>query len=318
MAGDLKVFGGINCGNFTEDICRGLGQDPGAVICGQHSDGERKVTFEENIRDADVFLVQQTGPPAENMLNLFLMIDAAKRASAKRVTAVVHYYGYGRGDRKEEGRVPIAAKLFADLIVAAGVNRVLTMDLHAGQIQGFFPNTVPVDHLFARPIFIEHLRKIFREDYLSLLTFFAPDSGSVKLNRAYAGRMGGYPLAIVDKRRSKPNESEVLHILGEVSDRNLLEVDEMVDTAGTLVNAAEVAKKKGALEIRAVATHPVLSGPAIGKIQNSPISKLYVADTIPTPPEKRIGKIEVVSMAPIFAEAIKRIHCGESVSCLFD
>jgi ribose-phosphate pyrophosphokinase len=245
-------------------------------------------------------------------MELLIMIDAAKRASAGRITAVIPYYGYARQDRKDQPRVPISAKLVANLITVAGADRVLTMDLHAGQIQGFFD--IPLDHLFAVKIFVEHLKQTLA---LSNLVVVSPDVGGIKMARAYAKRLG-VPLAIVDKRRISMDQAEVMNILGEVEGKDVCIVDDIIATGGSLVEAIEALKERGARDVYATITHPVLSGPAIQRLKKSPLKKLFVTNTIPVPEEKRIDKIEVLSVAPLLGEAIKRIHKEESVSVLFD
>ena len=283
----------------------------GKAIIEYFSDDEIWVKYSQNIRGADVFIIQPTHSPARFLMELFIMIDAAKRASAERITAVIPYFGYARQDRKDQPRVAISAKLIANLITTSGADRILTMDLHAPQIQGFFD--IPMDHLYSATIFGDH----FREMKIPKLTVVSPDIGGITLARAYAKRLHA-PLAIIDKRRPKHNETEVMHIIGEVTDRNILIIDDIVDTAGTLCNAAVALKKDGALEIFVACTHATLSGPAIDRLAEAPISKMEVTDTIYLPPEKEIEKIEVLTAANLFGEAIKRIHGEESISSLFD
>lgn len=275
------------------------------------SDGEIWVKYNENIRGADVFIIQPTHSPAKNILELLIMLDAARRASAERITAVIPYFGYARQDRKDQPRVSITAKLVANLLVTAGADRILTMDLHAPQIQGFFD--IPVDHLYSSTIFTEH----FRDMNIPDLTVVSPDIGGITLARAYAKRLNA-PLAIIDKRRPKHNEAEIVNIIGDVKGRNILVIDDIIDTAGTLCNAAASLKKSGAREIYVACTHPLLSGPAIERISKAPITKIKVSDTVDLPKEKRIDKIEILTASSIFGEAIKRIHGEESISSLFD
>jgi len=269
------------------------------------------VRLNENVRGVDVFIVQPTLPGQDHLMQLFLLLDAATRASASRVTAVMPYYGYARQDRKDQPRVSIAAKLVANLITTAGADRILTMDLHASQIQGFFD--IPVDHLYAMPVLMDFFAQLDLSEY----TVVAPDLGSVKMARAYANRLG-VPLAIVEKRRPKANATEVMNVIGisEVKDRNLLIIDDMIDTGGTLINAAAKLKAVGAREIYACATHPVFSGNALERLESSPISRVVVTDTIPV--ARTSEKLRTLSTAQIFAEAILRIHRSESISSLFD
>jgi ribose-phosphate pyrophosphokinase len=290
-----------------------MGIPLGAATVGSFSDGEIQVEFRENVRGMDVFVIQSTCQPVnDNIMELLIMIDALKRASASRVTAVMPYYGYARQDRKVASRAPITAKLIADIITAAGADRVLTLDLHAGQIQGFFD--IPVDHLYAGPIMAEAIRADLP---VGECTVVSPDAGGVERARAFAKRLGSN-LAIIDKRRSKPNESEVMHVIGDVSGRDAILLDDMVDTAGTLCKAAVALQSEGARSIYACCTHPVLSGSAVERLNNSPIRKLYIADTIPTAEKAQAcSKLQVESVAPLLGEAISRIHREVSVSELF-
>lgn len=309
----LTIFSGNANLKLASEIAKYLGIELGRILVSRFSEGEIQVKIEENIRGNDVFIIQPTCPPPnENLMELLIMIDAARRASAARITAVIPYFGYARQDRKDQPRVPISAKLVANLITTAGADRVLTMDLHAGQIQGFFD--IPLDHLFAVKIFVDHLRKTLQ---LSNLVVVTPDVGGIKMARAYAKRLG-VPLAIVDKRRISIQEAEVMNILGEVKGRDVCIVDDIVATAGSLMEAIEALKSKGAKDVYGMVTHPVLSGPAIQRLKNSGIKKLYVTNTIPLTAEKEIEQIEVLSVAPLLGEAIKRIHKEESVSVLFD
>jgi len=309
----LKIFSGSANPELAEKICKYLATPLGHSTLKRFSDGELFVEIEENVRGADVFIVQPTCPPVnENLMELLIMIDAARRASARRITAVIPYYGYARQDRKTAPRTPISAKLVANLIVTAGARRVLTMDLHAGQIQGFFD--IPVDHLYAMPVFLQYIRENFRGEEIVIVS---PDAGGVERAREYAKRLNAL-MAIVDKRRPRPNESEVMNIIGEVKDKIAIIVDDMVDTAGTMCKAAQALMDRGAKEVYAIATHPVLSGNAIERIANSPIKKMIVSDTIPLKEEaKAIGKIEVLSASNLLGEAIRRIHTDDSISSLF-
>lgn len=309
----LKIFSGNSNHRLAESITRYMGIPLGAAMVTSFSDGEIQVEFKENVRGMDVFVIQSTCRPVnDNLIELLIMIDALKRASASRVTAVMPYYGYARQDRKVASRAPITAKLVADIITAAGADRVLTIDLHAGQIQGFFD--IPVDHLYALPIMAEAIRA---ELPTNECTVVSPDAGGVERARAFAKRLGSN-LAIIDKRRSKPNESEVMNVIGDVADRDAILLDDMVDTAGTLVKAAHALEKAGARNIYAASTHAVLSGQAIERINDSGIRKLYVADTIPTAEKEALcPKLQVESVAPLLGEAISRIHREVSVSELF-
>jgi len=306
--GDYKVFSGSSNLPLAEKIAARLGKPLGQVELKRFSDGEIWVKYHENIRGLDVFIIQPTIPPAENILELLIMIDAAKRASAKRITAVIPYFGYSRQDRKDQPRVSITAKLLANLITVAGADRVITMDLHAAQIQGFFD--IPFDHLYSSSIFTGMFRHISEN-----LVVVSPDIGGIKMARSYAKRLH-CNLVVIDKRRPKQNLAEVVHIIGSVKDKDVLLVDDLIDTAGTFVSAIEALKKNGARNIYGSVTHPLLSGPALERIKNSEITKLYVTDTIPM--KNGCDKIEVVSASDIFAEAIRRTYNNESISSLFD
>lgn len=311
--GEMKVFSGNSNPALAREICRYLGIPLGEAEVKTFSDGEVAVEIAENIRGRDVFIVQSTCPPVnDNLMELLIMIDAARRASAGRITAVIPYYGYARQDRKVAPRQPISAKLVANLITVAGASRVLTMDLHAGQIQGFFD--IPVDNLYARPVLLQYIKKNFPDD----LVVVSPDAGGVERARAFAKRLDA-SLAIIDKRRERANVAEVMNIIGDVQGKVAVIVDDMVDTAGTLAKAAEALMDKGAKEVFGCCTHPVLSGNAVERIENSPIRELIVTDTIPLSPEAaKCPKIKVLSVAKLFGEAIKRIHLNESVSVLFE
>jgi ribose-phosphate pyrophosphokinase len=305
----MRVFAGRANRPLAEQIANYLDTDLGACEIRQFADGEIFMKFNENVRGVDVFIVQPTFPPAENLLELLIMIDAASRASASRITAVIPYYGYARQDRKDQPRVAITAKLVANLITEAGADRVLTMDLHAGQIQGFFD--IPLDHLFASPVFIEY----YQSKRISDLTVVAPDIGSVRMARAFAKRLEA-PFALIDKRRPMPNESEVVNIIGEVEGRNVVVIDDMIDTGGTIVNAAVALAEWGAGDIYVGCTHGLFSGDALKMIDDSPIGELVVTNTIPMDVEAW-EKLKVLSVASLLGEAICRIHKGESVSSLF-
>jgi ribose-phosphate pyrophosphokinase len=312
MYGPLKVFTGRAHPTLALEICRILGEEPGKISLYNFSDGENYVQIDENVRGADVFIIQPTCPPVnDNLVELLIMLDAFKRSSASRVTAVIPYYGYARQDRKDKPRVPITSKLAADLITAAGANRVLTMDLHAPQIQGFF--NVPVDHLFAAPVIIRHLKMLEMPD----LTIVAPDAGGVERARAYAKRLGA-SLAIIDKRRFAANQTEVMHIIGEVAERNVFIIDDIIDTAGTLIHTVAALEKEGAKSVSAACTHAVLSGPAIQRINESTLDQVIVTNTMPTADkEQTCERIASLSVADLLAEAIRRIHDEDSVSSLF-
>jgi ribose-phosphate pyrophosphokinase len=307
------LFGGNGNPALASEIANHLEMPLSKMSVSRFSDGEVWVEIKENVRGVDAYVVQSTSAPAnDNLMELLIISDALRRASAASITAVIPYYGYGRQDRKVAPRTPITAKLVADLIVTAGVQRVLTLDLHAGQIQGFF--NIPVDNLYSMPVMLnDYLRKHFD----SSACFVSPDAGGVERARAYSKRMGA-PLAIVDKRREKANVSEVMHVIGDVEGKTCILVDDMVDTAGTLTNAATALKKHGATRIVACCTHPVLSGPAITRLTESSIDELVVTNTIPlTQAAKESGKIRQLSVASLLAEAIKRIHHSDSVSSLF-
>jgi ribose-phosphate pyrophosphokinase len=312
MSRELRVFTGSAHPALGEAIARFLGIPLGRAHLARFSDGEIWFQIQDNVRGADVFVVQPTCPPVnENLMELLVMIDAFKRSSASRITAVLPYYGYARQDRKDKPRVPISAKLVADLLSTAGTSRVLTMDLHAPQIQGFFD--VPVDHLFAAPVIMDYVAKL----KLPRLTVVSPDAGGVERARAYAKRLEA-TLAIVDKRRESPNVAEVHHVVGEVEDRTCLIVDDMVDTAGTLAKVARALKEAGASEVLASSSHAVLSGNAIDKIAQSPLSRLIVTDSMPHSEEKRrCEKIVVLSIGELMGKAIRNIHEEASVTSLF-
>jgi len=310
-----KTIKVLNCNankELAKDIAFNLGIPVGDSLVSTFSNGEIGVSINESIRGADVFVVQSTSTPVnDNLMELLIMIDALKRASAGRINAVMPFYGYARQDRKSKSREPISAKLVANLIEAAGADRVITMDLHAPQIQGFFD--VPVDHLYAAPLIVNY----FINKKLNDIVVVSPDVGGVTRARSLATKLEA-PLAIIDKRRPKPNVSEVMNIIGDIEDKNCIIVDDIVDTAGSIVNAAKVLKDMGAKDIYVACTHPVLSGPAFERIRDSVIKELVVTNTIPLPAGKPVDKIKVLSVAPLFAEAIKRIYEGLSLSKLFD
>ncbi len=314
MSQSLKVFAGNSNKELASRIAKILKIDLGHCQVNQFADGEVQVEIHESVRGQHVFVVQSTCPPAnQNYMELFIIMDALKRASPASITAVIPYYGYARQDRKVAPRAPITAKLMADLITTAGAQRIVTVDLHAGQIQGFF--NVPVDHLFAIPT----LSRAWREKYGAGNQFVAvsPDAGGVERARAFAKRID-CSMAIIDKRRTSPNEAKALHLIGEVQGKTAVIIDDMIDTAGTLTQAVDILYKNGAQRVLAVATHPVLSGPAISRLAQSRLEAILVTDTIPLSEQALAsGKIEVISMAPVLAEAIQRIHGNDSVSSLF-
>lgn len=308
----LVIFSGNSNPSLAANICANLNKPLGKCMVSRFSDGEIRVKIDDNVRGKDVFVIQPTSSPAnDNLMELLVMIDAIKRASAKRITAVLPYFGYARQDRKDQPRVPITAKLVANLLDRAGANRVLTVDLHAGQVQGFFD--IPVDHLYAVKIFVDHYKNKGIKDFVIV----SPDVGGIKMARAYAKRFG-VGLAIVDKRRISDVTAEVMHIMGDVADKNVIIVDDMVATAGSLVEAAAALKKNGAREIYAAITHPVLCGPALERLEKSKdLKELTVTDTIPLN-GKKSSKVVQLSVAPLLAEAITRIHDEETISALFE
>jgi len=309
----MKIFSGNSNLPLARSICSYFDLPLGLATVSTFSDGEIQLEVQENVRGLDVFVVQSTCTPGnEHMMELLIMIDAFKRASAERITAVMPYYGYARQDRKVAPRAPISAKLIADLLTTAGADRVLTIDLHAGQIQGFF--NIPVDNLFAAPVLMAYVKEKFRQDDLVIVS---PDAGGVERARSYA-KLIGASLAIIDKRRLRPNEAEVMNIIGDIQGKNALIVDDMVDTAGTLTNAANALSARGARSVAACCTHAVFSGKAIERIGNSSLEEMIITDTIPLTEEgRKLGKIKVLSIAELFAEAIKRINLNDSVSSLF-
>lgn len=309
----VRLFAGNSNPEFAREICEYLGIELGAARVGRFSDGEVRVEIDESVRGRDVFVVQSTCAPVnDNLMELLIMIDALKRASAGSISAVMPYFGYARQDRKAAPRAPISARLVIDLLSAAGADRLITMELHAGQIQGFFDG--PVDHLYCSPVMLEHLSEL----ELERPVIVSPDAGGVERARVFAKRLD-CGLAIIDKRRSEPNVAELMHIIGDVDGRDAIIVDDMIDTAGTLCEAAGALKRAGARRLLAVATHAVLSGPAITRISESDIEEVVVSNTIPLSPAGRAcPKIRVLSAASLFGEAIKRIHDRDSVSSLFN
>ena len=308
----LKIFSGTANPCLAKEICAALDLPLGDLMLETFADGEVYLQFQENVRGADLFLIQPTCRPVDHhLMELLMMIDAAKRASADRITAVLPYYGYGRQDRKDRPRVPISAKLVASLLERAGADRIMALDLHAAQIQGFFD--VPVDHLFSAPVMIDYFKPL----EIPELTVVSPDPGGVERARAFGKRMNA-PLAIIDKRREKPNVAEVMNVVGEVEGRNCLMVDDLIDTAGTLVKGAEALLEQGARSVCACATHAVLSGPAVERIEASPLQEVVFTNSIPLSDEARSSsKIKALSVAPLLAQAIQSIHEETSVSRLF-
>lgn len=307
----LVILGGNSNPELVQELAELLGIAPADVLVGKFPEGEIQVQIRENIRGKDIFIVQSTcTPPNENLMELLILIDAARRASAKRITAVLPFYGYARQDRKDRPRVPITAKLVANLITKAGADRVLTMDLHAGQIQGFFD--IPVDHLYSINVIGDYIKK----KNLKNLVVVSPDVGGIRMARAYSTLLQS-SFAVVDKRRENAAQTHVMNIIGEVKGKNVVLVDDLISTGGSLVEAAKALKDAGALEIYAAVVHPVLAGSAIERVQNSVLSELIVTNSIPIASEKKIDRIRQISVAPLLAEAIYRIHKNESVSSLF-
>lgn len=312
MLRDLKLIAGNSNLALAREIAQYIGQDLSQATVTTFSDGEIRVRIDENVRGGDVFLIQSCCHPVNtSIMELLLLIDAVKRSSASRITAVIPYYGYGRQDRKDQPRVPISAKLIADLITAAGANRILTMDLHAGPIQGFF--NIPVDHLYAMPVLLEYIKK----QNVSDLVIVSPDAGGVERARAFAKRLNS-SLAIIDKRRESPNQAEVMNIIGDVQDKHALLFDDMIDTAGTIVQTAQTCMDNGALSAWAGSTHAVLSGPALERLQSSCLREVMVTNTIPlNGKDQQCPKLKTLTVAPLLGEAILRIHREESVTSLF-
>ena len=312
MVNELKVISGNSNIPMAKEICDHLGIALGATTVSTFSDGEILVRIEENVRGMDVFLIQSCSDPVNtHIMELLIMLDALKRSSARRITAVIPYYGYARQDRKDQPRVPVSAKLMADLITTAGANKVLTIDLHAGQIQGFF--NIPVDHLYGTPVLLEHLKSMNLKD----LVVVSPDAGGVERARAFAKRLKAN-LAIIDKRREGANQTKIMNIIGDVAKRDVLLLDDMIDTAGTITQGAKACADQGARRVLAGCSHAVLSGPALQRLNDSPLDQIIVTNTIPLGGKENIcKKIKVLSVAPLLGEAIRRIHNEESVSSLF-
>jgi ribose-phosphate pyrophosphokinase len=306
----LKLIVGSGNPALSEEIARSLGVDPAKSTISRFADGEIFVRIDENVRGNDVFILQPTNPPAENIMELLLLIDAAKRASAARITCVMPYYGYSRQDRKDQPRVAIGAKLVANMIVTAGAHRVVGIDFHQHQLQGFFD--IPVDHLYAAPVFVSHYRKKNLHDVVVV----APDVGSAKMARGFAKRLNG-SLAIIDKRRPRPNHSEVVNVVGEVDGRDCILTDDMIDTAGTVAEASRALKKLGAKDVYVCATHALLSGPAVERLSDAPITEVTVTDTVRIPEEKRFPQLLILSVGDLLSKAIRYIHSEQSVSSLF-
>ena len=313
MNNTLKIFSGRSNPILSKRIIDRLGLKLGDVTIRTFADGELWVKFEENIRGKDVFIIQSTNGPAENLIELFLLIDAAVRASAQRVTAVIPYFGYGRQDRKDQPRVPISSRVMVDILTATGADRIISMDLHSTQIQGFA--SIPFDHIYSRMVLLDKLKSLDLNP--EECTVLSPDVGSAAMGQSYAKRLG-FHFALIDKRRYAPNKAEVSHLIGDLKGKDVLIVDDMIDTAGTTVSASKAAVDEGANSVIAVATHGVLSGPAIERLKSAPINNIIITDTIAVSDDKKIPKMDVVSVADVFSEAIKRIHKGESVSALFN
>ena len=313
MDNTLKIFSGRSNPILSKRIVDHLGLKLGDVTIRTFADGELWVKFEENIRGKDVFIIQSTNGPAENLIELFLLIDAAVRASAQRVTAVIPYFGYGRQDRKDQPRVPISSRVMVDILTATGADRIISMDLHSTQIQGFA--SIPFDHIYSRMVLLDKLKSLDLNP--EECTVLSPDVGSAAMGQSYAKRLG-FHFALIDKRRYAPNKAEVSHLIGDLKGKDVLIVDDMIDTAGTTVSASKAAVDEGANSVIAVATHGVLSGPAIERLKSAPINKIIITDTITVSDDKKIPIMDIVSVADVFSEAIKRIHKGESVSALFN
>jgi len=308
----MKIFSGNSNLSLANKIAKHVGISLGDVELKQFSDGELHVAFNENIRGEDVFLIQSTNSPSENLMELLLMLDAAKRASAKTVTAIIPYYGYSRQDRKDQPRVPISARMILDLIVAVGVDRMVTMDLHSPQIQGF--TNVPFDNLYSRIVLFSHLQSYNLNSSNGVV--LAPDVGSAQMSQSYAKKLG-LSFALIDKRRPKHNVAEVVSLIGDLDNKTVFIIDDMIDTAGTICNAARTAVNNGAISVIAIATHPVLSGPAIERLKEAPIEKIIISDTIQITDKQLFDKLEIISVAEVFAESILRINQGGSISSLF-
>ena len=313
MDKELKIFSGRSNPVLANKIAKSLGKNLGEITIKTFADGELWIKFEENIRGTDVFIIQPTNSPGDNIIELALIIDAAVRASAKTVTAVIPYFGYGRQDRKDNPRVPISSRVMVDMVTATGANRIITMDLHSTQIQGFA--TIPFDHLYSRMVLLDAIKSLGFIPENSVV--LSPDVGSARMSQAYAKRLGMH-FALIDKRRYAPNKAEIVHLIGELNGKDVLIIDDMIDTAGTTVNAANAAKENGANTVTAVATHELFSGPAIERIKNSAIGKIIVTDTLSISEEKKLDNMEIVTVANVFGEAIERVYEGKSVSALFE
>ena len=310
---NLKIFSGRSNTALAEKIANSLELNLGNISIRTFSDGELWVKYEENIRGHDVFIIQSTNGPSENIIELALMVDAAVRASADTVTAVMPYFGYGRQDRKDQPRVPISSRVMIDILTAMGVNRIITMDLHSTQIQGFAK--IPLDNLYSRTVLFSAIKNEGFAPNKSVV--LAPDIGSAKMSQGYAKNLG-MNFALIDKRRFAPNQTEISHLIGELKDMDVLIIDDMIDTAGTIINASNEAMNKGAKSVTVVATHGVFSGESVNRLKNSTIKKIIITDTINIPEEKHINKMQVVSVGNVFSEAVNRIHNGKSVSALFE
>jgi len=308
----MKIFTGNSNPLLADSIAKSLGQDLGKIEIKKFSDGELSIAFLENIRNENVYIIQSLNHPADNIIELLLMLDAAKRASAKNVVAVIPYLGYGRQDRKDRPRVPISARLMLDLMTAVGVNRIICMDLHSPQIQGFV--NIPFDHLYSRITILDRLKRMELNEGNGVI--LAPDVGGAKMGQSYAKKLQ-LGFALIDKRRPKPNQTEVVNLVGNLADRHVIIIDDMIDTGGTICNAAATAIENGAIDVTVVATHPVLSGESVKKLQQSAISKVIVCDTIKLEKDKFFDKLEIVSTAGVFSESIRRIDSGESLSSMF-
>ena len=313
MDKELKIFSGRSNPVLANKIAKSLGKDLGEITIKTFADGELWIKFEENIRGTDVFIIQPTNSPGDNIIELALIIDAAVRASAKTVTAVIPYFGYGRQDRKDNPRVPISSRVMVDMVTATGANRIITMDLHSTQIQGFA--TIPFDHLYSRMVLLDAIKSLGLTPENSVV--LSPDVGSARMSQAYAKRLGMH-FALIDKRRYAPNKAEIFNLIGDLNGKDVLIIDDMIDTAGTTVNAADAAKNNGANSVTAVATHALFSGPAIERIKNSAIGKIIVTDTLSISEEKKLDNMEIVTVANVFGEAIERVYEGKSVSALFE
>tara|TARA_Y100000591_G_scaffold208785_1_gene180866 strand:- start:298 stop:1245 length:948 start_codon:yes stop_codon:yes gene_type:complete len=309
---NLKIFSGRSNKRLAEKIANNLNVSLGDISIKTFSDGELWVKYEENIRGSDVFIIQSTNGPSENIIELALMIDAAVRASADTITVIMPYFGYGRQDRKDQPRVPISSRVMIDIMTTMGADRIITMDLHSTQIQGFAK--IPLDNLYSRSVLYSAIKEERLEpDHTTVL---APDIGSAKMSQGYAKNLGMH-FAVIDKRRFSPNKAEISHLIGDMQNKNVLIIDDMIDTAGTIINASEAALENGAKSVTVVATHGVLSGDSINNLNKSDIKKIIITDTIQIPKEKLFDKLTIVSVKDVFSEAVSRIHRGESVSALF-